>query len=64
MPRYYAEKILEKHGADKLLFGTDSPWHTPEAELSLLGTLNLSESDRAKILFENAKRLLHLDATK
>ena len=36
----------------------------PEAELSLLGTLNLSESDRAKILFENAKRLLHLNATK
>ena len=64
MPRYYAEKILEKHGADKLLFGTDSPWHTPEAELSLLGTLDLGESDRAKILCENAKRLLHLNATK
>jgi len=33
MPKYYPEKILEKHGADKILFGTDTPWHTPKMEM-------------------------------
>ena len=58
MPRYYAQKIIERHGADKILFGTDTPWHTPEMELSLLSTLRLSEQERALITHQNAQRLL------
>ncbi len=58
LPKYYAEKILEKHGCDKILFGTDTPWHTPKMEKRLLENLDLSDSDREKIYAENAKRLL------
>ncbi len=42
MPKYYAQTILEKHGANKILFGTDLPWHTPNMELRQLDFLSLS----------------------
>ncbi len=60
MPRYYAETIIKKHGADKILFGTDCPWHTAMLEKRLLDTLDLTETEREKILFGNAKKLLDL----
>ena len=60
MPKYYAEQILEKHGTDKMLFGTDTPWHTAEMEMRLLATLNLSENEMAKITHQNAQRLLNI----
>lgn len=58
MPKYYAQKILDKHGADKMLFGTDTPWHTPSMELRLLNSLDMSEEDREKIFYKNAQKLL------
>ncbi len=58
MPKYYAEKILEKHGADRMLFGTDTPWHTAGMEMRLLDTLGISDSDMEKIKSGNAKKLL------
>ncbi len=58
MPKYYAEKIIEKHGTDKMLFGTDTPWHTANMELRLLNSLGLNEVDMDKITHENAKKLL------
>lgn len=62
MPKYYFQKIVENHGTDKLLFGTDTPWHTPAMELRLLYSLEIDEGDREKILYGNARRLLGLDA--
>ncbi len=58
LPKYYAQKILEQHGTDRMLFGTDTPWHTAEMEMRLLDSLELSDNDREKILSGNAKRLL------
>ena len=58
LPRYYAEKIIEKHGTDKILFGTDTPWHTAEMEMRLLNNLALGDSDFEKITSGNAKKLL------
>ena len=60
MPKYYAEKIIEKHGTDKLLFGTDTPWHTAPMEWRLLNTLGLNETDIAKISHQNAQKLLQI----
>lgn len=58
MPKYYALKIIEKHGADRLIFGTDSPWHTPEMELAMLDTLGLGNDEMDKITHLNAMKLL------
>lgn len=60
MPRYHALKIIEKHGTDKILFGTDTPWHTAKMELRLLNTLNLSQTEKDKIYFKNAVKLLDI----
>ncbi len=60
MPKYYAEKIIEKHTADKILFGTDSPWHTADMELKLLNSLLLSQSDMDKITHKNALQMLEI----
>lgn len=58
MPKYYAEKIIEKHGTDKILFGTDSPWHNKTMEMRLLDSLKLSAEDMEKITHRNAEKLL------
>ena len=55
-----ANRIIEKHGTDKILFGTDSPWSLPERELDLINTLDLSENDKNKIFYENGKNLLKI----
>ena len=60
MPKYYAQEIFEKHGADKILFGTDTPWHNASMELRLINSLEISESDKEKILSGNAKKLLEI----
>ncbi len=60
LPKYYAEQILEKHGVDRMLFGTDTPWQTAEMECRLLDTLSLTETEREAIDCGNAKRLLGL----
>lgn len=58
LTRFHAEKILELHGMDKMLFATDMPWHTASLEMRLLATLGLSEEEKEKLFCGNAKNLL------
>jgi predicted TIM-barrel fold metal-dependent hydrolase len=58
--RDIAQAIIDKHGTDQLLFGSDMPWHRPTWELRLLNTLDISGEDREKICSGNAIKLLHL----
>ncbi|MDO4608949.1 MAG: amidohydrolase family protein [Clostridia bacterium] len=58
MPRYYAQEIMQLHIPDKMLFGTDTPWHTPDMEMRLLKNLELSTDDMDKITHKNAEKLL------
>ncbi|MBR5751493.1 MAG: amidohydrolase family protein [Clostridia bacterium] len=53
-----AEDIIKAYGADRVLFGTDSPWGGQKESLELFGKLDLSEADRDRILWLNAKRVL------
>lgn len=55
------KKIVEKHGTDKLLFGTDSPWHSPVEESRVIEFLELSAEETEKIFYKNAAKLLKLD---
>ena len=54
---------LDTMGADHMLFGTDAPPLTPlkERGLALIDELELGESDKRKVLFENAARLLSME---
>ncbi len=59
-PKFYSQSIIESHGADKILFGTDCPWHTADMEMRLLKTLDVSQDDFEKITYKNAQKLLDL----
>jgi predicted TIM-barrel fold metal-dependent hydrolase len=61
---YYSNEqfleIVEIHGAQKLLFASDSPWSSAEKEMEHLMSLPLKETDKAAILGGNAKRILNI----
>ena len=53
-------RIVEKHGADKILFGSDAPWSNAGTEVEHLKSMPLSEAEINAILGDNAKRILGL----
>ena len=53
-----AHYIIKKHGAERILFGSDSPWSSPRNELKLIESLELSPMEQNQILYENAAKLL------
>lgn len=56
-----AEKFIRQHGAEKVLFGTDSPWRNQTMDISLIKSLNLDRKDINGILRNNAKKILGID---
>ena len=56
-------QILKKHGADKILFATDSPWSGQKESLDYLQSLALDPKDQKQILGQNAEKLLQLSLT-
>lgn len=52
--------IIRRHGAERVLFGSDFPWHDPIREIKLIKSLDISEEEKRLILGENARRLLAL----
>lgn len=56
-----AVDIIRRHGVDHVLFGSDYPLTYHKDELRRFYALDLTEEERNKILFENAKKLLKLD---
>jgi len=53
-------RILEKHGADKILFGSDAPWSNALTEMEHINGLPIPESDKAAILGGTARKLLNI----
>ena len=53
-------RILEKHGEDKILFATDSPWQDALEQIEIIKSYGLDNETENKIFCENAKRLLKL----
>lgn len=47
-------KIFEKHGFDKILFASDSPWGDQQKFVETLNNLDISEENRDKIFYKNA----------
>jgi hypothetical protein len=50
--------IIRTHGADKILFATDSPWGDPKKDLARLRTLPLTSQELDQILYQNALSIL------
>ena len=63
-PRWLSDeafvKLVHAFGAERVLFGTDSPWTDPQTELRHIRALPLLDEEKAAILGGNAKRLLRI----
>lgn len=58
-PETFTE-IINLHGADKILFGTDSPWADQKTQVDFINGLALTEEQKSKIFYLNAKKLLEI----
>ena len=62
--KYYSPEqfisIVKGHGADKILFGSDSPWSHADEDIELIKKSALTEEEKRMILGENARRLLKI----
>lgn len=54
-------RILEKHGDDRVLFATDSPWSDLRADVETLRSYSLPTTTEQKLFSDNAKRLLGIN---
>lgn len=52
------QRIIERHGVDKILLGSDAPWSTPLSERAFVGTLGLTPAEQQNVCTNNAMRLL------
>lgn len=51
-------RIVKKHGAERIVFGSDSPWSSQTDSISAVRKSGLSEEEQKLIFSENACRLL------
>lgn len=62
MDRAQAERLLKAHPADRLLFGSDSPWVDQQKTIADLRAFGLGAEVEARVLGANAQALLGLAA--
>ena len=57
-PRETFTRMLRKHGEDKILFATDSPWSDIQEDVNIIKSYGLTKTLEDKIFRENARLLL------
>lgn len=53
-------RIVRKHGTDRILFATDSPWEDQSDYVARIHAMDLTREEELRILGENAGKLLGL----
>lgn len=53
-------RIVRKHGADRILFATDSPWESQKDYISRIRQTGLNAQEKSLIFSENARKLLKI----
>ncbi len=53
-------RIAKKHGTDRLLFGTDSPWGDQRTDVESIRSLDFTEDEKEKIFSGNALKILKI----
>ena len=56
----YAAELIRRHGAERVLFGTDYPMWDPAEEIERFMRMPLTEEEREMIFAKNLERLLDL----
>ncbi|MBO7149075.1 MAG: amidohydrolase family protein [Clostridia bacterium] len=60
IPSDIYREIIRAHGADHVLFGSDSPWEDQFHALHALEMTGISDDELKKIKYENAKKLFRI----
>ena len=55
-----ALQYIRKHGVERVLFGTDSPWNPLDSAVREVTSTSLSEAEKRQIFWDNAAKLWHL----
>lgn len=58
MPKEQFIRMVRSHGADKILFATDSPWGGQKEFVEILSDMPLTSAEKELIFSGNARRLL------
>jgi predicted TIM-barrel fold metal-dependent hydrolase len=51
-------RLARRHGTDRILFGSDSPWFDQDADIRWIDASDLSSEEKEKIFHKNAEALL------
>lgn len=51
-------RIIQEHGADKILFGTDSPWDSQKEAVDFITQLPIEDEKKQEILSKNAEKII------
>ena len=52
-------RLLRRHGVERVLFGTDSPWFDQSAMGRWIDALPLTTGEKERLLHQNAEELLY-----
>ena len=55
-----AEKMISAHDPNKVLFASDCPLQNPAAAIRFLESLNIPETTKEKIFYDNAAKLFNI----
>ena len=53
-------RLVRKHGSDKILFATDSPWESQKDYVARIRRLELTSVEQKRIFYQNALRILDI----
>jgi hypothetical protein len=53
-------EMVHRHGVEKILFGSDSPWSDQKKNLEWIRGCSLEDTEKELILGENARKLLDI----
>ena len=59
IPTPFAKEIVRRHGTQRIVFGSDSPWHTPRQDMDFVKSI-LPQAQADAVLGQNAQALLGL----
>lgn len=51
-------RIINSHGSEKIVFGSDSPWENPKDTAKFITSLNINSDAISNILYKNAARII------
>lgn len=52
--------MIDNHGIERMLFGTDCPWENWDVMYDFVDKLSLSEVEKEKLMHANAEKMLGL----